>query len=677
MTPSNLITPTFLNQREILELLDKASAPMTAVAIAQATGRVASNVRRDAPRLVEADLIVVADADEDPPRYALGGTGSLSLAAWRKIDAATSAGGIPRWPLHRIKFNPLNPRKRINDDTIAGLAESILAGEDVLEPVILYPEDDNGERTLHAGERRIRACQMLAQEGRLPAALGEGVMFVERAGTPEEALFVALVENAQREDVSPWEDAQGLKAYKDRTGLSARQIAFKLGRAREGSETGVRDVQEKIRVAEQATAETIADYEAGRIRWEDLRDSIREARALSPDARLAMIELRWKLTNHPVATEDGQAWAVDDGYGYQDPAYRELKQANLIEAYVGKAEGVHCSMCRLTPQGQAWLDKAFRDEVEVALGQVTRPRLYYIRKTSDAAGRRIIRAATDEGFTTSWLNNLIVAAAIERRRNGEPEPQPPTAPAPAAPAESRALVAEDPAQPAKEPALTAAQELALVELKARIVRRQHVAYGGARVFYPMPAWAEALNYDFFQPTSDHTHTPRRNYIGLTIKAEAYLREKGLWVEGQPAEDLIRAARSKPGAWTPGPLALGEYATGWLSFRGMSERSAPAQTGQAAPTSPAAQDAVAGEDQPKPAPKPLLTLYVGDIVEKHAGGVTTYRLLSLLDDTGTRPVFRAQPIRKGKDYGSPCALGLIDIWAVVSSVARQDEPDAAA
>ncbi|WP_137803422.1 ParB/RepB/Spo0J family partition protein [Caulobacter sp. 3R27C2-B] len=668
------LSPTALTFEDVLRAL---SGPWTGTGntfdqIAKRTGRDRSNLRRDLGKLVDQGLIT----GDSTLGWARTEAGTAALDAIDRANGFIPDGAIARFSLDRIDFNPDNPRKLVDQDALEGLADSIAESGDLLQPIVLYKASPGQlNRMLHAGERRVRACRLLRDQGRLPEALVKGLPFIEREASKAEALFIGLVENGQREDLSPWEDAQGLKAYKDRTGLSARQIAFKLGRAREGSETGVRDVQDKIRVAEQATAETIADYEAGRIRWEDLRDSVREARTLSPDARLAMIELRWKLTNHPVTTEDGQAWAVDDGYGYQDPAYREL--TNLIETYVGKAEGVHCSMCRLTPQGQAWLDKAFRDDVEVALGHVTPMRLEHIRRTSGAAGRRIIRAATDEGFTTSWLNNLMVAAAIERRRNGEPEPQPPTAPAPAAPAESRALVAEDPAQPAKEPALTAAQELALVELKARIVRRQHVAYGGARVFYPMPAWAEALNYDFFQPTSDHTHTPRRNYIGLTIKAEAYLREKGLWVEGQPAEDLIRAARSKPGAWTPGPLALGEYATGWLSFRGMSERSAPAQTGQAAPTSPAAQDAVAGEDQPKPAPKPLLTLYVGDIVEKHAGGVTTYRLLSLLDDTGTRPVFRAQPIRKGKDYGSPCALGLIDIWAVVSSVARQDEPDAAA
>lgn len=662
------LSPTTLTFEDVLRAL---GGPWTGTGntldqLVKRTGRVRSNLKRDLGKLVELGL-VQGDAD-------LGWTrspqGSEALDAIDRANGFIPEAARPTWPLAKIEFNPDNPRKGVDDEPLRGLADSIVAAEGLLQPIVLYPIGASGARMLHAGERRVRACRLLEAEGRLPDALAAGLPFIERPASKAEALFIGLVENSQREDLTPFEDALALKAYKDETGLSARAIAFKLGRAREGSETGVRDVQEKIRVAEQATAEAIADYEAGRVRWEDLRDSIREARALSPDARLAMIELRWKLTNHPVATENGQIWAVDDGYGYQDPAYRELQQANLIETFVGKAEGVHCSMCRLSPQGQAWLEKAFRDDVEVVLGQVQRPRLQFIRSRSGTSGQRVIRAATDEGFTTSWLNNLMVSTAIQRLRNGEPQPEPEAAP----PETNHTILAADPSHDPAEPALTAAQELALVELKARIVRRQHIAYGGAQVFYPVPAWAEALNFKFFSPLSDATHKPTRNYVGLTQKAEAYLREKGLWVDGQNVDDLIRAARNKSGAWKPGPLALGEYATGWLSFRGMAERLAPAQP---------ARQTTAGEEprasvlQPNPAPQPLLTLYAGDIVEKHSGGLTTYRLLSIHSDTGPRLVFRAQPIRNGKDYGAPCALWLNDIWAVVSSAACQDASDAAA
>ena len=94
--------------------------------------------------------------------------------------------------------------------------------------------------------------------------------------------MITLIENGQREDLSPWEDAQQLKALQDATSWSAREIAKKTGRSPADSDTGVRDVQQKIKVAREASPEAIAEYDRTGS-WDQLRDSVTKPR-LTPAA---------------------------------------------------------------------------------------------------------------------------------------------------------------------------------------------------------------------------------------------------------------------------------------------------------------------------------------------------------------------------------------------------------
>ena len=270
---TSLITKALLEAEDVLRQLVGA-VPMTANQIAKALGKDASNTRRDLNNWAKAGLLA-SHTRVGSATYTLSDEGVAALEA---LDRANGVGvpvaGLPLWPLDQIIENPANPRKTIDQEALALFAETVVTAEGLLQPIVLYPADANGVRMLHAGTRRTLACRLLTGEGRLPEALAGGLPYIERQGTRAEALLVGLIENGQREDLTPWEEAQGLKAYQDETGLSARAIAFATGRAKEGKEKGVRDVQVKIKVATEATAANIALHETGLWTWEQLRESV-------------------------------------------------------------------------------------------------------------------------------------------------------------------------------------------------------------------------------------------------------------------------------------------------------------------------------------------------------------------------------------------------------------------
>lgn len=277
--PAHGLTVAALNGEAILRAVLTIADPgagekLDRAAIAGASGRPAKNLGRELDQLVAAGLL--SDG------YRLTPAGAAALDA---LDRAARAGdtgaGDLRVPVSGLKPNPLNPRKRFDESDIEAMADTIFTDQDILEPLLVSPPDATGERTIWAGERRWRAARRLAAHGDLPEALKAGLPCRERAADPGEALWIAIVENSQRVDLTPWEDAQGLKALADAKGWSARQLAKAIGRAPADSETGVRDVQEKIKVASEASPEAIAAHEAGEITWEALRATIRERK---PDA---------------------------------------------------------------------------------------------------------------------------------------------------------------------------------------------------------------------------------------------------------------------------------------------------------------------------------------------------------------------------------------------------------
>jgi ParB family chromosome partitioning protein len=123
-------------------------------------------------------------------------------------------------PLSRIEGNPFQPRQRIDDAELDRLAASI-RDHGVLAP-ILVSETLDGYR-LVAGERRVRAARLAGLE-RIPA--------VVRQVADRDLLELALVENLQREDLDPIEEAHAYRQLIDEFGFTQEQLAERVSRAR-------------------------------------------------------------------------------------------------------------------------------------------------------------------------------------------------------------------------------------------------------------------------------------------------------------------------------------------------------------------------------------------------------------------------------------------------------------
>ena len=121
-------------------------------------------------------------------------------------------------PLDSIEPNPDQPRHSIGD--LSELADSIRE-KGVLEPLIVRPHG-NGYQII-AGERRWRACKQLGLE-RIPCVI--------READDRELLELALIENLQRKDLTPFEEAEGLQALADKFGYTHVQIAQVIGKSR-------------------------------------------------------------------------------------------------------------------------------------------------------------------------------------------------------------------------------------------------------------------------------------------------------------------------------------------------------------------------------------------------------------------------------------------------------------
>lgn len=124
-------------------------------------------------------------------------------------------------PISEIIPNKEQPRKTFDETALSELAESIKQ-HGVLQPLLVRPLADGGYQ-LVAGERRWRASRM--------AGLREVPVVVKQL-TDTQTMEIAIIENLQREDLNPIEEAEGLQALMDKCGLTQEDIAMRVGKSR-------------------------------------------------------------------------------------------------------------------------------------------------------------------------------------------------------------------------------------------------------------------------------------------------------------------------------------------------------------------------------------------------------------------------------------------------------------
>ncbi len=123
-------------------------------------------------------------------------------------------------PVHSIDTNREQPRKAFDEEALKELAQSIKA-VGVLQPIIVAPSGDR--YTIIAGERRFRATR-LAELDEIPA--------IVREWDEQTRLEAALIENLQRNDLNPIEEAMGVRRLMDETGLTQEKVAERIGKSR-------------------------------------------------------------------------------------------------------------------------------------------------------------------------------------------------------------------------------------------------------------------------------------------------------------------------------------------------------------------------------------------------------------------------------------------------------------
>ena len=133
-----------------------------------------------------------------------------------------TAGQLSTLPVDLLQRGSNQPRTDFDKEALQELAESIRA-QGVLQPVMVRPLDDSGKYEIIAGERRWRAAQ-LAGLHEIPA--------VVRELDDQTAMCIALIENIQREDLNPLEQARGLARLAQEFDMTHDDIAGSVGRSR-------------------------------------------------------------------------------------------------------------------------------------------------------------------------------------------------------------------------------------------------------------------------------------------------------------------------------------------------------------------------------------------------------------------------------------------------------------
>ncbi|MES2211803.1 MAG: ParB/RepB/Spo0J family partition protein [Pseudomonadota bacterium] len=154
---------------------------------------------------------------------------STSIAMQQEVAVAErpeqlKESGLSLLPIDRIVASPFQPRRAMHSEGLEQLAESIRA-QGVLQPVVvrIKPMETPVQYELIAGERRLRAAQ-LAGLTQIPAII--------RNVSDETAMAIALIENIQRENLNPIDEAKGLARLSDEMGLTHLEVAEAVGKSR-------------------------------------------------------------------------------------------------------------------------------------------------------------------------------------------------------------------------------------------------------------------------------------------------------------------------------------------------------------------------------------------------------------------------------------------------------------
>ena len=223
------------------------------------------------------------------------------------FDAPAPRAGVQQVPIQRVEPNPEQPRSSFDDEALQALADSITA-HGILQPLTVRELPGEYYQTI-AGERRWRAARL--------AGLNEVPVLVVEADD-RKAMELALIENLQREDLNPIEEARGYRVLLEEHGLSQEAISSRVGKSRPAVANSLRLLQlcpEVLALVESGALSAVDGAKAQQTAANKvlaLRLSVRQTEALCK-----------KLAQPPKEAPDAPEPAVD----YYAECARDLSKA--------------------------------------------------------------------------------------------------------------------------------------------------------------------------------------------------------------------------------------------------------------------------------------------------------------------------------------------------------------
>ena len=232
--------------------------------------------------------------------------------------------------ISEIEPNRSQPRKDFDENSLSDLAQSI-SQHGLLQPLLVRPLPIGGYQIV-AGERRYRACRM--------AGLTE-VPVTIRELSDTETMELALIENLQREDLSPIEEALGYKALIDEHGFSQEEVATSVGKSRPAIANSLRILKLPDSVLEYVKQDKISAGHARALLMLDNEEDMLELAELIYKKDLSVRQAEKLAKKKPEVEEDTQPERKPSFYSMVELALNEsLGRKIKVNKNIGKQGGV-------------------------------------------------------------------------------------------------------------------------------------------------------------------------------------------------------------------------------------------------------------------------------------------------------------------------------------------------
>lgn len=232
--------------------------------------------------------------------------------------------------ISEIEPNRSQPRKDFDENSLSDLAQSI-SQHGLLQPLLVRPLPIGGYQIV-AGERRYRACRM--------AGLTE-VPVTIRELSDTETMELALIENLQREDLSPIEEALGYKALIDEHGFSQEEVATSVGKSRPAIANSLRILKLPDSVLEYVKQDKISAGHARALLMLDNEEDMLELAELIYKKDLSVRQAEKLAKKKPEVEKDTQLERKPSFYSMVELALNEsLGRKIKVNKNKGKQGGV-------------------------------------------------------------------------------------------------------------------------------------------------------------------------------------------------------------------------------------------------------------------------------------------------------------------------------------------------